>query len=127
MKKFRSTKGEIRTSSIISLLVLLVLIYEATRFAPALFAQYEFRDAMDNEARFAANAGSGDQDRAHNVREKLMDKADELGLPIDRGDIVVDARGNRIAIRVTYELSVEWLPGKEYTWTVREVTENRLF
>lgn len=121
MKRFWSTRGEVRTSSILSLAVLAFAIYEGIQFIPVLFAQYSFKDAVIEEAKFSANK------TPDTIRNNLMQKANELGLPIERQMISVDRRPTFTRIRVQYELSVEWLPGKEYWWEVEEVGESVLF
>src|SRR3989337_1075194 len=76
MKRFWSTKGDIRLSSILTLAVIAFAIYEGVQFVPVLFAQYEFKDAVVEEAKFSANK------KADTVRDNLLGKASELPLPI---------------------------------------------
>ena len=121
MNRFRSTRGEVRISSILSLAVLAFAVYEGIQFIPVLFAQYEFKDAVIEEAKFSANK------TPDTIRNNLMKKAAELRLPIDRQMIVVDRQPTFTRIHVQYELSVEWLPGREYWWEVEEVSESVLF
>ena len=108
-------------SSILSLAVLAFAVYEGIQFLPVLFAQYEFKDAVIEEAKFSANK-SPDA-----IRSNLLRKANELGLPVERHMIEVDRRPTFTRIRVRYELGVEWLPGREYWWDVDEVSESVLF
>jgi len=121
MKRFWSAKGDIRLSSILTLAVIAFAIYEGVQFVPVLFAQYEFKDAVVEEAKFSANK------KADTVRDSLMGKASELRLPITRDMILVDRKPTFTRIQVRYELSVEWLPGREYIWQVDEVSESVLF
>jgi len=121
MKRFWSTRGEIRMTSILSLAVLAFAVYEGIQFVPVLFAQYSFKDAVVEEAKFSANK------TADTVRNNLMDIAADLELPIERQMISVERRPRFTRIRVQYELSVEWIPGKEYWWEVEEVSESVLF
>jgi hypothetical protein len=121
MKRFRSNRGEVRLTSILSLAVLAFAVYEGIQFIPVLFAQYSFKDAVVEEAKFSANK------KAETVRDSLLKKANELRLPIEPQDITVDRRPTFTRIQVHYELSVEWLPGKEYWWEVNEVSESVLF
>jgi len=121
MKRFWSTRGEVKMGTILSLAVLAFAVYEGIQFVPVLFSQYSFKDAVVEEAKFS-RAKSADT-----VRNNLMDKAAELDLPIERQMITVDRQPRFTRIRVRYELSVEWLPGKEYWWDVDEVSESVLF
>lgn len=121
MKRFWNTRGEVRMSSLLSLLVLVFAIYEGFQFIPVLFAQYEFKDAIVEEAKFSAFKSPD------TIRNNLVKKANELRLPIQRQDIIVDRRATSTRIQVKYELSVEWLPGREYWWEVDEDEESVLF
>ncbi len=121
MKRFWSTKGEVKMGAILSLAVLAFAVYEGIQFIPVLFAQYSFSDAVVEEAKFS-RAKSADT-----VRNNLLEKAAELQLPIERQMITVERRPRFTRIRVEYELSVEWLPGKEYWWEVDEASESVLF
>ena len=121
MKRFGSPRGEVRLTSLLSLVVLLFAIYEGFQFIPVLFAQYSFKDAVVEEAKFSANK------TPDAIRTSLLRKASELRLPIQRQDITVDRQPTFTRIQVRYELSVEWLPGREYWWEVDEVSESVLF
>ena len=78
-------------------------------------------DAVVEEAKFSAGK------TPKTIRDNLIKKATELRLPVERQMITVDRRPRFTRIRVEYELSVEWLPGKEYWWDVDEVSESVLF
>ncbi len=121
MKRLASVKGEVRLGSILTLAVIAFTVYVGVKFAPVLFAQYEFKDAVVEEAKFSARKSS------ETVRNNLADKAASLGLPITHQQIQVERKPTWTRIQVDYELSVEWLPGKVYTWDVNEVSESVLF
>ncbi|MEE9263644.1 MAG: hypothetical protein V3V11_04230, partial [Vicinamibacteria bacterium] len=76
MKRLASVKGEVRLGSILTLAVIAFTVYVGVKFAPVLFAQYEFKDAVVEEAKFSARKSS------ETVRNNLADKAASLGLPI---------------------------------------------
>jgi hypothetical protein len=121
MKRFWSTRGEVRMSSLLSLAVLIFAVYEGFQFVPVLFAQYEFKDAIVEEAKFSAYK------KPETIRDNLLKKAAELRLPIERQDVIVERMPTSTRIRVQSELSVEWLPGQEYWWEVNEDEESVLF
>ena len=121
MKRLASVKGEVRLGSILTLAVIAFAVYEGVKVLPVLFAQYEFKDAVVDEAKFSRAKS------AETVRNNLADKAASLGLPITHQQIHVERKPTWIRIQVDYQLSVEWLPGKVYTWDVNEVSESVLF
>ena len=59
--------------------------------------------------------------------DKEAKEAAELGLPIASNQIEVTLQNTNTRIQVKYQLSVEWLPGKLYTWNVDEVAESQIF
>ncbi len=121
MRRFASRRGEITLGNILTLLIAAFVIYELFQFGPVLFAQYEFRDAVIEEAKFSR----GKNERV--IKDSLTKKAAELGLPIAADNIKVELQNTRTRIEVNYKLRVEWLPNKEYTWDVREVAESAIF
>lgn len=121
MKRFWNARGEVRMTALLSLLVLIFAIYEGFQFLPVLFAQYEFKDAIVEEAKFSAYK------KEETIRDNLLKKAADLRLPIQRQDVIVNRMPTSTRIRVNYELSVEWLPGRDYVWQVNEDEESVLF
>ncbi len=121
MRRLSCSRGEIRLGSVITLLLLAFIVYEGFKFVPVLFAQYEFGDAVREEAKFASYRKVG------TVRSNVLKKAQELHLPITAGQISVNRQPRHIRIDVKYQLSVEWLPGRVYKWDVTEVGESELF
>jgi hypothetical protein len=111
--------GEIRAGALISLALLAFVVYESFKFVPVMFAQYSFKDAVVEEAKFAV------MKKAETVRDSLLKRAQELNLPIEAGMIKVTRQPTRTRIEVNYRLSVEWLPGKVYSWDVNESTESQ--
>jgi hypothetical protein len=121
MTRFRSAKGKASVSGILILGFIVFLIYEGFQFVPMLFAQYSFRDAMVEEAKFSRGKPP------EVIRDSLTKQAAELGLPISSGQIKVTRQNTRTRIQVKYQLSVNWLPGKAYKWNVEEVQESVLY
>ena len=121
MKRLASVKGEARLGSILTLVVVAFAVYVGVKFAPVLFAQYEFKDAVVEAAKFSARK------TPEAVRDGLVEKAAALRLAVTQGQIHVERKPTFTRIQVNYQLSVEWLPGKVYTWDVNEVAESVLF
>ena len=121
MKRLASVKGEVRIGSILSLAAVVFAVFVGFKFAPVLFAQYEFKDAVVEEAKFSARK------KPETIKNSLTEKAASLGLPITHQQIHVERRPTFTRIQVNYQLSVEWLPGKVYKWDVNEVAESVLF
>ena len=95
----RSTLG-----CLFTLLILAAVAYFGVNVGEVYLRYYEFRDAMQQTARFGAQLS--DQD----IRRRLQAKADSLGLPESARSISVRRNGTRISIAADYEEQVE-LPG----------------
>jgi len=101
--------------------VILFLVYEAKQFGPQLVAQFQFQDAVMDAAKFS---------RAKTplvVQQELVQKAQELHLPISRDMIKVNRQPTQIRIQVRYSLEADWLPGRPYKWNVDVDEESVLF
>lgn len=121
MKRLKSARGGASVGGILSLLILAFLIYEGFQFGPVLFAQYEFKDAIAESAKFSRGK------TVSNIQDDLTKRAAELGLPVTRDQIAVTLQPQKTRIQVKYNLSVDWLPGKTYKWQVDEVAESTIF
>jgi len=121
MRKVARQRGAAKLGTLLTLAVVAFVAYEAYQFAPILFAQYEFKDAVVEEAKFSRGK------EASVITRSLLDKARELNLPIEASMITVTRKPTSTRIQVQYRLTVEWLPGKPYTWEVNDIAESVLF
>lgn len=101
MNRFASVRGETRIGSILTLAVIAFAVYVGVQFAPVLFAQYEFKDAIIEEAKFSARK------KPETIRNSLTEKAASLGLPVTHQQIHVERKPTFTRIQINYELSVE--------------------
>ena len=114
-------RGEIKLGTLVVLAICGFIAYEVYKFAPVLFAQYEFKDGVVEEAKFSRGKDAAVMQRS------VLKKAQDLGLPVEISNIKVTARGTSTRIQVQYRLTVEWLPGRPYSWDVEEVGESVIF
>lgn len=121
MRRFKSARGGISVGGILGLFILVFLLYEGIQFGPILFAQYEFKDAIAESAKFSRGK------TASTIQDDLTKKAAQLGLPVTRDQIAVTRHPTKTRIQVKYQLSVDWLPGNAYKWGVDEVAESTIF
>jgi len=121
MKRFKRERGGASVGSLLALAILAFLIYEGIKFGPVLIAQYEFKDTIAEQAKFSRGK------TAHGIKTELTQKAAQLGLPVTTDQITVTLQPTNTRIQVKYQLSVQWLPGKEYQWNIDEVAESTIF
>ena len=100
----RSQRGEGKLKAIIYTVVLLFAIYGAVKIVPVYVAEYELKDKMAEQARFAiVNRYSEDQ-----VRDVIYKVIQDLDIPATREDIKVQNTNNGIMISVNYSVPVDF-------------------
>jgi hypothetical protein len=100
----RSQRGEGKLKAIIYTVVLLFAIYAAVKIVPVYVAEYELKDKMAEQARFAiVNRYSEDQ-----VRDVIYKVVQDLDIPATREDIKVLSTNNGIMITVNYSVPVDF-------------------
>jgi hypothetical protein len=86
------------------------LAYIAAEIIPPYFANYEFQDTLDTEARLGTYSTKGDEV----IRDAVFKRAQELELPLTRDQIKVQRTGGpgtgSVFIETSYSVHVE-LPG----------------
>jgi hypothetical protein len=86
------------------------LAYIAAEIIPPYFANYEFQDTLDTEARLGTYSTKGDEV----IRDAVFKRAQELELPLTRDQIKVQRTGGpgtgSVLIETSYSVHVE-LPG----------------
>lgn len=90
-------RGETRLGCLLGLLVLVIGIYVSIDFGEAYFRYYQFKDAMGQEARFAATK-TDDQ-----ITGRLSALADTLQLPSEAASIQIDRTQSVITISSDYD------------------------
>lgn len=96
---------------VIVLLITAVIVIAVVRIVPVYVRDFEFKETVREEAKFA----SVRQSEPGGVRQRLLQKAQELGIPMAPEQIQVSPAGNGVRISVRYNVPVQ-LPG--YTLTL---------
>jgi hypothetical protein len=121
MRNRKAERGAASVGLFVAIFLVLFLGYEAKQFGPLLVAQFEFQDAVIEATKFSAGKP------ADVVLNDVLKKANELALPITRDMVTVTRQPTSTRIQVSYELAAEWLPGKQYKWTVNLDEQSVLF
>jgi hypothetical protein len=85
------------------LIVLGAMAFAAFKIVPAYFADYQLKDSMVTEARFAMVNRKG----ATDVQDDIWKKVQELGIPAKKDDIVVMSDQGNVRISVNYTVPVD--------------------
>jgi hypothetical protein len=93
--------GRSRLGCLASLLLVAAAGYFAVDFADAYWRYYRFRDAMEQETRFADRKSDAE------IVRRLQAKADSLGLPDEASDVDVQRGDSGIQISSDYRETVK--------------------
>lgn len=107
--------GKAKIGSLVALLVVVGGVYMGMKFIPVRAAAYAFDDEVREQVVFAGarRRKIGNEE----IMRNLMAKADELGLPIRRGNVRITRRTNRIRIQAAWKSPIELPFDFTYEWT----------
>jgi hypothetical protein len=102
-RRNRKQRGEGKLKAIIYTLILAVGVYVAIKIVPVYVAEYQLKDKMTEQARFAiVNRYSEDQ-----IREIIWKVVQDLDIPAKREDIKVTTNGRGLNISLSYTVPVD--------------------
>src|SRR5258707_9914002 len=100
----RSQRGEGKPKAIIYTVILLAAVYAAVKVVPVYVAEYELKDKITEQARFAVvNRYTEDQ-----VRDIIFKVIQDLDIPANREDIKVQTTNHGVMITVNYSVPVDF-------------------
>ncbi len=100
----KAQRGEGRLKAIIYTLILFAGIYAAFKLVPLYVADYELKDKISEQARFAVvNHYSDDQ-----IRDILYKVIQDLDIPAKREDIKIQQTNHGLLISVNYTVPVDF-------------------
>ena len=101
----RSQRGEGRLKAIIYTVILVVGVFMAFKIVPLYVADYQLKDKMAEQARFAVvNRYSDDQ-----VRDVIYKTVEDLDIPAKREDIKVEHTSHGLRISLDYTAPVDFM------------------
>jgi hypothetical protein len=100
----RLQRGEGKLKAIIYTLILAAAVYAAVKVVPVYVAEYELKDKITEQARFAiVNRYTEDQ-----VRDIIFKVIQDLDIPANREDIKVHNTNHGVMITVNYSVPVDF-------------------
>lgn len=120
MVRLNPRHGQGKLGCILWLIVLLAVVGIAAKLIPIKIRSAELYDYMEEQAMFAGRAGT------ETLRKRILDRAKDLELPLDKKNLKIERRGGRIQIRATYTVPVE-LPGYTYNWDFEHIIDRPIF
>jgi hypothetical protein len=101
----RLQKGEGRLKGLLYLAFLIVAVFVAFKLVPLYVADYQLKDKMTEQAKFAiVNRYTEDQ-----IKDNIYHTIQDLDIPAKRDDVKVANTNHGIEISVTYTVPVDFL------------------
>ena len=101
----RRQRGEGKLKAILYTAFLIAGIYVAVKLIPPYVADYQLKDKMNEQARFAiVNRYTDDH-----VRDLIFKVIQDLDIPAKREDIKVNATNHGMSINVSYTVPVDFM------------------
>ena len=120
MRRSARERGEGQLGCVFGLIVLAAVVFICFKVIPVKIKTAELRQEIVDQARSAGNREEG------RIRYKILQKAEELDLPLADKDLIIKKSSERIKIQAKYIVPVEF-PGYTWMWKQDHETENPLF
>ena len=118
---FGNQRGEGRIGFLISAAVLGAAIFVGARVIPVRVDAYNFRDTLREECRMGAVRDSDEV-----IVKRIMNEARDLGIPLERKNLIVRRTDRRLHISASYDQEVD-LKVTKYVYRFRADEEAPLF
>jgi len=99
----RSDSGRATAKTILALLFLVAVVYAGFKIIPVYVNSYEFQDYIRQQNPFWVTQRAP----ADAIKDTILAKARELGLPVKADDVKVNVGGGRVAVSVDYTVPVD--------------------
>jgi len=121
MPRRNAQRGEGNLGCIVWVLLLALGVLIAWKTIPVKMSSAELYDYMDELARFSAG-----KEPPEDIKKKLLARANELRIPLDKEQVFVERNGDRIRMSVDYTIPVEF-PGYTYQWHFHHELDRPIF
>jgi hypothetical protein len=121
MLRKSAERGEGNLGCILWLVLLAIGVMVAWKAVPIKVKSAELYDYMDEIAKFEAGRRTQEE-----IEKALLNRANQLGLPLDKKGIHVDKQRDRIIIDVEYTVPLEF-PGYTHQWKFKQHLDRPLF
>lgn len=113
-------RGEGRLGCILWLLALVGGAMVAVKAVPVKLTDVEFADFIDEQAQFSSRA-SGEE-----LTRRILTKAKELDIPLERKNLKVEKSNTRVRIRCSYTVTLDF-GVYAYDWTFEHDLDRPVF
>jgi hypothetical protein len=120
MVRNRRERGEGQLGCVVGLIVLALAILVAYKMIPVKVKTAELRQTIIDEAK---SAGTHDDGR---ILKSIVQKAQDLNLPVTEKDVDIARRSDAIRVEVKYTVPINF-PGFTYNWNITHTASNPIF
>jgi hypothetical protein len=115
--RITSQLGKGSAGCFFSILLLASMAYLGYKFFPPIFSNYQLQDEVNDLATYGLmrTGSKGQETIASDVQKAILNKAEELGIPLKKEDVKVKTGSNNIEITVNYSIPIT-LPGYTYNY-----------
>src|SRR3954465_3217760 len=92
-----------QAKSLIGVAVVLIAMYLVWKVMPAYYANFEFQDFVENQARIESYSTHNEQE----IAEVFAKKAADLDIPLTASQIHVQGAGNDLTVSAEYDVHID--------------------
>ena len=85
------------------MLVIAIVAFAASQYVPAYFAAFQFNDFVRQEVKYAATS----RKTADALRNDIVEKAIELGIPLTKKEVRITKRGASSTVDIDYRWQID--------------------
>jgi len=120
MFRRQAARGDSKIGCIVWLVILLIGGLVGFKAIPVKIHSAQFYDFMENQAQFAGRTSAED------LKKRILRRANELDLPVDKKDLKVTKSSAKVRIECTYTVPLTF-PGYTYDWHFDHEIESLVF
>jgi hypothetical protein len=120
MVRNRRERGEGQFGCLVGVVLLLIAGLIAYKMIPVKVKAADLRDTVQDLGRSAGTHSDKE------ISEAIVQKAQQIGLPVTADSVDISRAANTIKIDVKYTVPVEF-PGYTYNWKFNHKTDNPIF
>ena len=114
-------RGEGKVGLIVAIAIIAAAVFAGSQYIPVRVTAYEFKDYIDQETRTGSLRRDVDE-----VRQRIMEKAQELEVPLDKKNLEVKKTRSEMIVRAKYEEVID-LKIYQHTYTFEHSYRAPLF
>ena len=122
MRTWRYQRGDVPVGCLVGGVVALIVVLVSIKVAPIMIHVGELDKEISNLADRANRREYTDQ----RIRRDILEKAEQLDLPVTKKSVDIKRTSNRIKVTVRYTIAIDF-PGYTYVWNKEHYHERPLF